>query len=311
MDNIRQINEVQYADMFLNEERHYPKFLDKLKMDVTRAIEVEIDKRTKDKQYHFNTNISINSEYCDEINIDVTLQPYGDINDRLQYQASYYNDNNYLQNGKLIWPQLIIMCPFVNHITDYFRLYYSVSHELTHLYDDWMSLKYGRKSILSYPQNRDTILFSQRAIKMGTDLGKGIGMLSYLSLKVERQAFLSQTVQELKGLGCTQFNYKEKLKETVFYGNLTKSYKLFYEGINNTYDEDLVRLNKWVIRKFPKASVPKYDVKIMNAEQYRQKLMCWADKIYHQTMKKYGSVVSYYVDELEEEWNKHTSMFII
>ena len=311
MDKIRQINEVQYADMFLNEERHYPKFLDKLKMDVTHAVDEEIDKRTKDKQYHFNTNININSEYCDEINIDVTLNTNMNINDKCQYQASYYNENNCLQNGKLNCPQLRIVCPYVDRRINGFKLYYVIAHELTHLYDDWKRLKCGKESILLYPQNMDTISFLQEMIRIGTSLTKGIGMLSYLSLKVEQQAFLSQTIQELKQIGCTQFNYRDKLKETVFYGNLIKSYGLFCNSLNNAPNKGLTDLNKWIINNFPKASVPKYDIKAFNIEQYRQKLMRWADNIYHQTMKKYGSVVSYYVDELEEEWNKHTSMFII
>jgi hypothetical protein len=311
MENIVQINEVQYADMFLNEERHYPKFLDKLKMDVTSAVDEEIDKRGKDKQYHFNTNINIISEYCDEINIDVTLNTNADINDKRQYHASYYNANHCLQNGKLICPQLSIVCPYVNRRINGFKLYYVIAHELTHLYDDWKRLKCGKDSILLYQKNVGTISFLQEMIRIGTSLTKGIGMLSYLSLKVERQAFLSQTVQELKALWCTQFNYRDKLKETVFYGNLIKSYSWFCNGLNNISNKELIDLNRWIINNFPNASIPKYDVKIFNAEQYRQKLMWWADKIYHQTMKKYGSVVSYYVDELEEEWNKHTSMFII
>lgn len=308
---IRLINEVQYADMFLNEERHYPKFLDNLKMSVMRVVETEIEKSVKNGLYNFETVIKIESEYCNEIDVKITLNPYGDINDRLQYQASYYNDNNSLQNGKLICPQLTIMCPFMNNRTDYFRLYYILAHELTHLYDDWKSLKCGKNSILLHQRNYDTVLFSQRLLKIGGDLNQGIGMLSYLSLKVERQAFLSQTIQELKGLGCTQFNYKDKMKETVFYGNLIKSYRLFYNGLSNVDNEYLISLNKWIIKRFPKASIPKYDIKTFNTEQYKQRLIKWANNIYHQTMKYYGSVVSYYIDELKEEWDKHTSMLII
>lgn len=58
---------------------------------------------------------------------------------------------------------------------------------------------------------------------------------------------------------------------------------------------------------------PKFlgNIKTFNTEQYKRTLMKWVDNVYHQTMKRYDSVVSYYVDELKEEWNKHTSMIII
>ena len=76
---------------------------------------------------------------------------------------------------------------------------------------------------------------------------------------------------------------------------------MFFNGIKIADSKMLYNLNAKIISEFPSASIPKYDINGFDAEKYREMLIRWANNIYHQTMKRYGSVVSYYVDELEEE----------
>ena len=53
------------------------------------------------------------------------------------------------------------------------------------------------------------------------------------------------------------------------------------------------------------------DMGDFNCEKYRNMLKNWADKIFHNTMKNYASVVQYYLDKLQEEKNNMTSMYIL
>lgn len=281
----------------LREERHYPSFLDELKKTVVDNILHKIEMVKNTKMSKFIYDISLKTKYVNEIEIDITLLYGEDINDRQKYAAFYYNVNNGLINGKLNKPKLIINCPFDGNKTNNSILRYCVSHELTHLYDDWVMLSNGKDGINFNELNTESTLFIQTCMKNGTDFTKGVGGLCYMSLKVEKQAFLSQTIQELEGIGCNAYNYREKMKETVFYNNLTKSYKMFMNVINCCNDNELIWFNDFVFRNYPKANIPKYDTKTVKAPILRKKLVTWGDNVYHKVMNSYNSVVSYYIDK--------------
>ena len=308
---MRLINEVQYCDMFLNEERHYPKFLDNLKTTVFNFVFAEIKNCIKNKRWEHQTRMDVDCDYCSEIIFNIILRDGLDIDDRRLYRAFYVNNYNQLYNDKLYKPQITIDIPINNGQTNYFRVDYSISHELTHLYDDWMRMTDGKESVSMNNKNAETTNVVNYLLNYNNELYKGIGVVAYLSLKVERRAFLSQTIQELKGLGCNQFNYKEKLKETVLYNNLTKGYRMFCNGMKNTNSDELYALNANIISTYPQSNIPKCDVKLFNVTEYSRKLIKWVTNIHHQTMKKYGSVVLYYIEELNEEWNKHRSLIVI
>ena len=209
---ITQINEAQYADMFLNEERHYPKFLDSIKVNVFKFVFDIIQKCIKKRIKEYQTVMKLDCEYCDEIIFKLMLCYGLDTKDKRLYKAYYLNNYNKLHNGKIYKPQIIIDVPINNGKTNCFILDYSVSHELTHLYDDWTALRNGNESISFQAKNVYSNDMIQYLMKCGREFEKGIAMLSYLSLKVKKQAFLSQTVQELKQIGCSQFNYRKKNK---------------------------------------------------------------------------------------------------
>lgn len=308
---MRLINEAQYANMFLNEERHYPKFLEQLKTNVFNFVINVIENCYKNKKLEYQTAMKFKCDYCDEIIFDIILRRDLDINDKRMYRAYYVNNYNQLYNGKLYKPQITIDIPIKNGKTDYFRIEYSISHELTHLYDDWMRMREGKESISMNQKNSETTNVVNYLLQSDNEMYRSVGVIAYLSLKVERKAFLSQTVQELKGLGCNQFNYKEKLKETTLYNNLTKGYRMFCNGMKNSNIETLYALNAALINTFPKSNIPKCDVKTFNYSEYCNNLAKWVNYAYHQIMKRYGSVVSYYIDELNEDWNKHRSLIII
>lgn len=295
----------------INEERHYPKFLDELKETVIKDIMYKIGMTKNRNVTHFIYEIDVKSKYVDVIVIDMTFKYGENINDKQNYNAYYYNINNNLINGKLNKPQIIISLPFEGDITNYSILKYCISHELTHMYDDWMRLSKGKEGINYDDKNVSTTLFIQECMKNSTDFYKGAGGLCYMSLKVEKQAFLSQTIQELDALGCTPYNYREKIKETVLYNNLMKSYRMFTNGLNKCSNYDLINFNEFVFSNFPKANIPKYNIKNFQTNIYKQKLIEWGNNVKHKVMNSYNTVVSYYVDKMVTKLTENKCILIL
>lgn len=285
----------------VREERHYPSFLDSLKNIVIQNIIHHIEMTKNAEVTHFIYEINVETKYVDNIVIDISLQYGEDINEKHNYNAYYYNVNGELVNNKLNKPQIIISCPFDGKSTNYSILKYCVSHELTHMYDDWVRLTNFKEGINFNKKNVSTTLFVQKCMEFGSEFYKGIGGLCYMSLKVEKQAFLSQTIQELEGIGCDPYNYRNKMKETVLYNNLTKSYNMFMYGINKCTDSELVNFNSFVFLNFPQSNIPKYDIRNLNSKLYRNKLIKWGDNVYYKVMHSYNVVISYYVDKMKDK----------
>lgn len=303
------INEVQYRSMFLNEERHYPKFLDNLKDDVSIAIGNHAIEMIKHKKLNDTFVFHSESKYVKNITIKITINENGDISDPKSYSAFYFNRDPKLIDGKLNNPTLTVSFPFKGKKFDYMYVRFRVAHEITHLYDDWNSIRLGHGCICSYPNNNDTTEFLRRADNLGNDLFKDIAMMSYMSLKTEKQAFISQTIQELESLKCNQRNYREKLKKTTLYGNIRTSYENVVNGISSAEDQQLYLINYYIMGIVPNASVPKLNTDDFNAIRYRSMLIKWAKRTYHTLMKSYGSVVQYYLEEYQRKQNSNRTYF--
>lgn len=308
---IIQINEQQYHSLLMDEELHYPKFLDKLKDYVCMHVHVKIEEEIKKGTYSFQFLLPCDCEYTDSIWLDVKVNPNEDIENKRNYNCFYYNQYNNLFYHKLKDPKIIINCPCKNKRVLFPLLKTALSHELTHLYDDWNELSRNKDGINFVAKNIDTTRFIQSNISNSeNDLFKNLSMLSYMSLKVEKQAFLSQSVQELEEIGCTLDNYKKKIKETAIYNNVNKSYYNIVKIVKESDKDALSNCNVMILSLHPKANLPKLNVGKFDAEKYRNMLLRWAEKIHHHMMKYYGSIVQYYLDRLQEEKNKMTSMYI-
>lgn len=295
--------------MFLNEERHYPKFLDKLKEDVSVAIGKHVLEMMKKKIHCDIFEFTPESAYVNKITIDLTMLENGDISDQRAYEAYYFNNDPKLVDGKLKNPSLTVSFPVKDEKFDYMLIRFRVSHEITHLYDDWNSIRLGHGCICSYSKNSDTVEFLRRANNVGGGLFKDIAILSYMSLKTEKQAFLSQTIQELEALNCNPWNYKDKLKKTTLYHNIKESYENAVNGISSSNDEQLSLINHFVMTIVPNASMPKLNIGDFNGKIYKSMLIKWAKHTYHTLMKSYGSIIQYYLENYQREENSKRTYF--
>lgn len=297
--------------MVLFEERHYPKFLDSFKKVVIDKIINLINYNSRRNIFSFMDSIMVENEYCNNILISITINPNGEITDEKAYNAYYYNQYDELYDGKIYNPIIIVNCPCHNGEVNCDIIRYCVSHELTHLYDDWQALSNGKCSLVRQDRIVDSNNLVKNLMNSNDKFEKGMGFLIYLSLKTEQKAFLSQTVQELESNGCDKYNYIHKMKLTALYRNITKSYKTFYDGIINSDDKKLLEFNNIIFNSFPKSNIPKYDIKSLNIEKYKKTLYGWADRLYRKIIKNYGSVVSYYLDSISENLKRHNCLYVI
>lgn len=297
------LNEQQYARMILNEEMHYPKFLDKLKGDVGTAVFSKLLQLIKNNVWEYDFPIIVDSDYVDVICIHIELVKSDDITEQFGQYATYFNNKEYLVNGKLDKPTISISAPCNGKDVDYFALERNLYHEITHLYDDWVSIKNGNGCLCKRIGNIYTESFVEDSMggAVGGDLFKSISFLAYMSIKTERQAFASQTVKELEGLGLDLYNYKEIIQKTSFFKNISLSYNEAIDGLEKCSDSDLELLNKQLIARYPNANIPKNKGDNFDIGKYRQKLIKWVDKSYRNGMKVYGGVVQYYLNQLEKE----------
>ena len=304
------INENQYRFLFLNEERHYPEFLDKLKFDTSIGIYRHLRDMVDSGTTHDVFRLDLKCEYADSILVDAKTSPGNDLHDIKSYSAKYFNNNPVLKNGKIDNPVLTILCPVVNGLIDLMTIMYVVSHEITHLYDDWMSIKNGKGCLCANETIVKTSEFLEYASTNGNILLKDMAFLSYMSLKTEKQAFLSQTVQELEALGCTMWNYKDIMKKTSLYRNTDISYKNIVKYVRVLTPLQLETINELIVTQYQSANLPKMKLTSFDPDNYRNKLLKWSNGVHKDIMRRYGSVLAYYVDKLKNEFNSGRSMHI-
>ena len=94
------------------------------------------------------------------------------------------------------------------------------------------------------------------------------------------------------------------------YNNISKGYNNLLKEINNSSDYILYNCNLYILNTHPKANLPKMNIGDFDAEKYREKLSKWSDFVYHDTMKMYGSIVQYYLNQLKERKEKLNDIFI-
>lgn len=297
------INESQFRKLFLNEDMHYPKFLDELKSKIALRVFMHIDRMFEKKIFSDDYVFPLNCDYADSITVHVRINKEAE-----KPKASYFNANDKLVDGKIQGAELFVETGVGRKKLDFNTLLFIIAHEITHLYDDWVSIKNGNGCICKKQNNIETSQFVEYGVLSNRDLFKDVAFLAYMNLKTEKQAFLSQTVQELEALDCDLYNYKDVIKRTATYKNIKESLDGLINGLSTCDDSDLEELN-YLLSYKTNIKIPKQNISDFNADTYRSKLTKWAEMVYKNTLKAYGSVVQYYLDTLKEKLPP-TSMYV-
>lgn len=294
---IERLTESELSKLLLNEELHYPRYLEEMTNIILQWSKDDIssllnnNENNGDFLHFFNDN-----HYVDRLSLSINLS---DNNIFSNAKAQYYNEYgsfgfNKVTN-KLTCPNIYLNISF-NKEGKYNEemLKTSISHELMHLYDDWKALSKGKESITS---DVDLMAAHNMMFQNPDKLLQNMGKLLYLSNKFEKKAFIAQVYDELKAIGCTDENYREKYKETITYKNYNKLETLIKQEIISSSDEELQNINYILNSEYKDTHLPKLSIHNFNANEYRDKLNKFIDNVCHDFIKKYGGILTAYLQD--------------
>ena len=311
---IIRINEGQYRCL-IGETSHYPKFLDKFKNEVDCIIHKFVILRLNNKiGNNIENNVQLqNNKYCDTLTFDITFYEGNehDILDFKKYSGYYYAEDGVDISGKIITPMLILSIP-LNYKGGHFDQYNNgiistiVSYEMGHLYDDWQYLRSnkGKKDIKQFSLNDENKeIHNLLSIAQDDRYLKLVSTAAYLTVKTERQSFISQVYQELKYLGINKLNYHQCYKKLVSFQNYNEIYTQLNDFLNHANDYDLYIINYIVNDSLANTRLPKMNPLSFNAEIYKKKLYKFNQWLYKDFLKRLGGIIMYYIDETSVQPN--------
>lgn len=289
------LNEVQYRKMFLSERLHYPKYMEKLFKEVFDEAKTYINNFLEDRTDREHIIVLENNIYFDSLKL--IIKNFQSVSDRIVAEYNNTQGNFDSISEKLIEPTITVYIPDSLTECNDIELYSDLSHELTHLFDDYISCRQGNGSI-NFNKNTETI---PKLMNSYNNLLKNIGKLLYLSFYAGKKAFVTQSYNEFKKVGCTPENYKDKYKETIPYKNYKKLSTTIKNEILNSEDYELKILNNEVNSKYKNTIIPRVDINKFNPDDYRRILSQFIDKQFHNFMKKFGGILTCYLEDFSTE----------
>ena len=294
---IERLTESELSQLLLNEELHYPRYLEEMTDIILQWCKDDISSLLNNKEssgdfLHFFKD----NQYADRLSLSISIS---EGNMFTNTRAQYYNEYGTFGFNKII-SKLSCQSIYLN-ITlgkngtyNEHQLKTSISHELMHLYDDWNSLSHGNGPINT---NQDLMAAHNMMFQNTDKLLQNMGKLLYLSNKFEKKAFITQVYNELNAVECTDENFREKYKETITYKNYNKLDTLIKQEIISSNDEELQNINYILNSEYKDTHLPKLSIHNFNANEYRDKLNKFIDNVCHDFIKKYGGILTAYLQD--------------
>lgn len=290
------LTEREYKKIFLKETQRFPQFLvplfkstaENLNNAISSLISEELESGSL--AYYPPKN-----DYAKCIIFIIELFKTNDISNVQQYHAGYIGRYLNLNEEKFDYVTIKIKCPYKEK--DFGKPFINaiVYHELEHMYDDYMRQK-NHGIAMTDDFNAHQILEFTKYIKNNYSNNLflyTIKNIIYLGDINEIKAFSVQAYKELEDINCTRENYLKDIENITSY----KTYKYVKEKqlplIKTANDEDLNLLIS-IYQKFPRLMLPKKQPK-ETLEKYREKLYKWSDHKLHVFMKRFGGVLSLYL----------------
>lgn len=282
----------------LNETMHRMDFLVPLYNEVYRFAYNSILKML---QAHINQHTfltSFENQYFDMLKLKINISQIWGQDD--SENGGMYENYDELVNGKIPLPIITInITPNIGGTIDKDTLRSTVEHELTHLYDDWIWQKSGHEPLLktkkrsSNKEYIDNVLDNVEGYE--SDVYKCFAYCVYISDYAEENAFLNQSIAELKKLGANRGNVHDVMKKTTAYQTYRLTYEQTKEVLENCSEEEVDSAYQALVQKYGQISLPKKK----NGVSYKQTFLMWVENILKGFIKRYSSIVQYYIDNLE------------
>jgi hypothetical protein len=301
---IERLTESQLSQLLLNEELHYPRYLEEMTDIILQWCKDDISSLLNNNENNGDfLHFFKNSQYADRLSLSINISE-GNMFSNIK--AQYYNEYGTLgfnkTDKKLNCPNIYLNITLdKNGICNEHLLKTSISHELMHLYDDWKSLSQGNEPINT---NQDLIAAHNMMFQNTDKLLQNIGKLLYLSNKFEKKAFITQVYNELKAVGCTDENYREKYKETITYKNYNKLKNVIKQEITSSSDNELKNINHVLNTEYKETHLPKISNNKFDVEIYKNKVNKFIDSVCHDFIKKYGGILTAYLNDFKMFNNK-------
>lgn len=294
---IERITESELSKLLLNEELHYPRYLKEMVNIILQWSKDDISSLLNNREssgdfLHFFKD----NQYADKLSLSINLSNNNMFSDA---KAQYYNEYgsfgfNKITN-KLVCPSIYLNISLSKDNTyNEYMLKTNISHELMHLYDDWKSLSTGNEPINT---NQDLMAAHNMMFQNVDKMLQNIGKLLYLSNKFEKKAFIAQTYNELEAVGCTDENYKTKYKETITYKNYNKLKSQIKQEILSSTDNELENINYELNNRYKGTHIPRLSDKNFSVDVFREKLDKFIEYICHDFIKKYGGILTAYLQD--------------
>lgn len=301
---IERITESQLSKLLLNEELHYPRYLEEMTDIILQWCKDDISSLLNNNENNGDfLHFFKNNQYTDRLSLSINISEGNMFSNT---KAQYYNEYGTLgfnkTDNKLNCPNIYLNITLnKNGIYNEHQLKTSISHELMHLYDDWKSLSQGNEPINT---NQDLMAAHNMMFQNTDKLLQNIGKLLYLSNKFEKKAFIAQVYNELKAVECTDENYREKYKETITYKNYNKLENVIGKEIISSSDDELKNINYVINIEYKETHLPKIPNNKFNVKIYRNKVNKFIDNVCHDFIKKYGGILTAYLNDFKMFNNK-------
>lgn len=281
----------------LGEKMHRTDFLDGLKKDVFGFIVAKTKEMIGENAI---TSVFVYNKpncYFHKLTIHITLKTHDGHGGLLTGNHANYINESGLRDGKLENPCLDVMMEMSTDgsIMEWFAES-SVSHEINHLYDDWVWQNCGHEPIELNGTVNDRNNLAQGLMKLDSDLANDIGYCFYLSIWTEENSFINQTDIELSALGCNRHNVQEMIKKTTAYHNYNKTYTDLQADLDKCAVGELAVLNNLMWHSRKQCKSPCMDPGCFSVDEFKERLVKWCEGIRRHFMKRYCGAVQFYLD---------------
>lgn len=291
------------VEKFLNEDRHYPKFLEPLVEECYTDAVNAINYCKMEGKKGFSGEFRVkNNAYFDSIVLNIGIIDSDTIN--IGNNAGAYGGCQGFKDGKLILPQINITIPHKATNAQLATFLRSVfTHELQHSFDDWVELKTKNRKIDSRESLRQDYSFRVNNFSKSR-LYEACCCLAYLSSDTETKAHIAEVYRNLSNIGATPENYKSKLPEIYLYNVLGRIKNILIPTISSASPQELSELNAVLHNNYPQSSIPKWktsEISDRDIPAYKEKILSWGNGIYNNLLKKMYGVISLYLDDYGKE----------
>lgn len=279
----------------LHEKQHRMDFLNPLKQEIFEFVWGRLKRMVSSEIYENEFLFSNDNQYFDILKIQVKINK--NIITQNDTDGAYFN-NRELVDGKIPMPIIKI---YTGYYINPDEIMGTIDHEITHLYDDWIWQKSGHEPLLKTRDRLNNVNFIDIVMDGDDeeyevdDFVKSIAYCIYLADKSEQNAFINQTVTELNSLGANRSNIHDKMKETNAYQMYTKTLSTLKNVLSNHGDYYVSQMYTHLVNQFGEIALPKPK----KTESYKQTLISWVENICRMFLKRYYSIVQYYIDTIE------------